>query len=172
MALGTAAWLGIVAGEDAAAPVTGLGLVGAALTGFAVLWPLLLGPALAALASAYVALLLIDEPPLDTRAAGVAAALVVVGELVGWAGELAGATRDEPGNAWRRPAWIAGAGMGALGLAWALLAVADLARVQGLAIEAVGAVAALAALLVVRRGLAPPAAEQASEQGSGTRQGA
>ena len=85
-------------------------------------------------------------------------ALVVVGELVGWARELAGATRDEPGNAWRRPAWIAGVGMGALGLAWAVLAVADLARVQGLAIEAVGAVAALAALLVVRRGTARPGA--------------
>jgi hypothetical protein len=46
--------------------------------------------------------------------------------------------------------------MGALGLAWGVLAVADLARVQGLAIEAVGAMAALAALLIVRRGTAPP----------------
>jgi hypothetical protein len=149
-------WLGVVAGADAAALVTSLGLVGAALTGVAVVVPMALGPALAALGSAYVALLLVDEPPLDTRAAGVAAALLVVGELVGWARELACATRDEPGNAWRRPAWIAGAGIGALGLAWALLAVADLARVEGLAIEAVGAVAALGALLVVRRGLAPP----------------
>ena len=156
MALGTALWLGVVAGAEAAALVTSLGLVGAALTGVAVVVPIVLGPALAALGGAYVALLLVDEPPLDTRAAGVAAALLVVGELVGWARELAGATRDEPGNAWRRPVWIAGAGMGALGLAWALLAVADLARVEGLAIEAVGAVAALGALLVVRRGLAPP----------------
>jgi hypothetical protein len=157
VALGAAVWLAVVASSDAASVVTALGLVGAALTGFAVLWPVLLGPALAATAGAYVALLLIDDPPLDTRAAGLATALVVVGELVGWARELAGATRDEPGNAWRRPAWIAGVGMGALGLAWAVLAVADLARVQGLAIEAVGAVAALAALLIVRRGTAPPA---------------
>jgi hypothetical protein len=156
VALGTAVWLGIVASADAAALVTGLGLAGAALTGAAVAWPIVLGPALAALGSAYLALLLVDEPPLDTRAAGVAAALVIVGELVGWARELGGATRDEPGNAWRRPAWIAGAGMGALGLAWALLAVADLARVEGLAIEAVGAVAALAALLVVRRASKAP----------------
>jgi hypothetical protein len=121
--------------------------------------PLTLGPALAALGGAYAALLLVDEPPLDTRAAGVATALVVVGELVGWARELAGATRDEPGNAWRRPVWIAGVGMGALALAWAVLAVADLARVEGLAIEAVGAVAALAALVIVRRGTAPPEGE-------------
>ena len=156
MALGTALWLAAVAGPDALGAVIGLGLVGAASTGASVVVPVLLGPALAALAGAYAALLLIDDPPLDTRAAGVAVALVVVGELVGWARELAGATRDEPGNAWRRPVWIAGIGMGALGLAWGVLAVADLARVQGLAIEAVGAVAALAALLVVRRGLAPP----------------
>ena len=158
MALGAAVWLGVAASADAAALVAILGLVGAALTGAAVVLPIVLGPALAALGSAYVALLLIDEPPLDTRAAGVAAALVVIGELVGWTRELGGATRDEPGNAWRRPAWIAGAGIGALGLAWVLLAVADLARVEGLAIEAVGAVAALAALLVVRRSLASPGA--------------
>lgn len=154
MALGTALWLAVVASSDAVGAVVGLGLAGAALTGAAVVAPVVLGPALAALAGAYVALLLTDEPPLDTRAAGVAMALVVVGELVGWARELAGATRDEPGNAWRRPVWIAGMGMSALGLAWGVLAVADLARVQGLAIEAVGAVAALAALLVVRRAAA------------------
>jgi hypothetical protein len=154
VALGTALWLAVVASSDAVGAVVGLGLAGAALTGAAVVVPVVLGPALAALAGAYVALLLIDEPPPDTRAAGVAMALVVVGELVGWARELAGATRDEPGNAWRRPVWIAGMGMSALGLAWGVLAVADLARVQGLAIEAVGAVAALAALLVVRRAAA------------------
>ena len=155
MALGTALWIGSAASSDAVLAVAGLGVLGAALTGFAVVWPVLLGPALAALGSAYVAVLLIDEPPLDTRAAGLAMALVVAGELVGWAHELAGATRDEPGNAWRRPVWIAGVGIGAFGLAWAVLAVADLARVEGLAIEAVGAVAALAALLIVRRGTAP-----------------
>jgi len=151
VALATAVWLGVAAGPDATAVVTALGLTGGLLTGVALAWPIVLGPALATLACAYLALLLIDEPPLDTRAAGVAAALVVVGELVGWSRELRGVTRDEPGNAWRRPAWIAGAGIGALGLAWVVLAVADLARVQGLAVEAVGAVAALAALLVVRR---------------------
>ena len=95
-------------------------------------------------------MLTIDEPPLDSRAAGVAAALLVVGELSGWARELAGTT-DEPGGAWRRPAWIAGAGLGALALAWIVLAVADVARVEGLAVEAAGAVAALAALVLVAR---------------------
>jgi hypothetical protein len=135
--------------------VLALAIAGAALTAAAIVWPAALGPALAALAGAYTVLLLVDDPPLDTRAAGLAAALVAVGELAGWSRELGRATRDEPGNAWRRPAWIAGAGIGALALAWTVLAVADLARVQGLAVEAVGALAALGALLVVRRGLAP-----------------
>lgn len=129
-----------------------MGLVGCALTGAALAWPVLLAPGLVTLAGAYAILLVIDEPALDTRAVGVAAALVVVGELTGWAHELAGPTKDEPGGAWRRPMWIAGIAVGALGLAWMLLAVADLARLEGLAIEGVGALAALAAvLLLVRR---------------------
>jgi hypothetical protein len=148
---GLAVWLGIAASADAAAPVLAAGLVGAAATAVAFVWPVVLMPALAASAAAYAALLAIDEPPLDTRAAGVAAALLVVGELTGWAQELAG-TKDEPGGAWRRPAWIAGAGIGALALAWVVLSVADLTRVGGLAVEAVGALAALAAVLLARSG--------------------
>jgi len=147
---GLAIWLGVAASGDAATPVLAAGLAGAAATAAAFVWPVLLGPALAASATAYATLLAIDEPPLDTRAAGVAAALLVVGELTGWARELAG-TKDEPGGAWRRPAWIAGAGIGALALAWVVLAVADLTRVGGLAVEAVGALAALAALAVLTR---------------------
>ena len=150
MSAGLAVWLGIAASADAAAPVLAAGLAGAAATAAAFVWPVVLAPALAASAAAYAALLAIDDPPLDTRAAGVAAALLVVGELTGWARELAG-TKDEPGGAWRRPAWIAGAGIGALALAWVVLSVADLTRVGGLAVEAVGALAALAALVVVAR---------------------
>ena len=51
--------------------------------------------------------------------------------------------------------WIAAAVAGATGLAWVLVAIVDLARVEGLAVEAVGALAALAAvLLLVRRSAA------------------
>ena len=128
------------------------GLLGALATAAAFVRPAALALALTASAAAYALLLTIDEPPLDSRAAGVAAALLVVGELCGWAQELGGTT-DEPGGAWRRPAWIAGAGTGALALAWIVVAVADVARVEGLglAVEAVGALAALAALVLVTR---------------------
>ncbi len=125
-------------------------LLGALATAAAFVRPAALALALTASAAAYALLLTIDEPPLDSRAAGVAAALLVVGELSGWAQELAGTT-DEPGGAWRRPAWIAGAATGALALAWIVVAVADVARVEGLAVEAVGALAALAALVLVTR---------------------
>jgi hypothetical protein len=147
-------WLAADASADARGVVLPIGLVATALTAVALVWPVALGFALVASAGAYGALLAIDEPPLDTRAVGVSAALVVVGELVGWARELGSSTRDEPGGAWRRPIWITGAAVVALGLSWTLLALVDGVRVEGLAYEAVGALAAVGALLVVWRAAA------------------
>ena len=129
--------------------------MGALATAVALRLPTLLGPALVLSGTAYGLLLGIDDPPLDARAAGVAAALLVIGELVGWARELASTTRDEPGNAWRRPVWIAGAGIGTVGLVTVLLAVVDVAQVEGLAIEAFGALAALTAVVVLVRKARP-----------------
>jgi hypothetical protein len=151
VASGLAAWLTVVASDEGAAPVLLLGIAGATLTGAALFWPAALGLALVASGGAYAALLVIDEPPLDARAAVVGAGLLVVGELVGWARELGATTRDEPGGAWRRPVWIAGIAAGALGLGWILLALVDRLRVDGLAVEALGALAALAVLLLVWR---------------------
>jgi hypothetical protein len=151
VALALTVWLAADASADGRGVVLPIGLVATALTAAALVWPVALGFALVASAGAYAALLAIDEPPLDTRAVGVSAALVVVGELVGWARELASSTRDEPGGAWRRPIWIAGAAVVALGLSWMLLALVDAVRVEGLAYEAVGALAALGALVVVWR---------------------
>ena len=139
------------------------GVAGALATAVALRLPTLLGPALVLSGTAYGLLLGIDDPPLDARAAGVAAALLVIGELVGWARELASTTRDEPGNAWRRPVWIAGAGIGTVGLVTVLLAVVDVAQVEGLAIEALGALAALAAVVVLVR-MARPAPSGSSAE--------
>jgi hypothetical protein len=155
VASGLAAWLTAVASDEAAEPVLLLGIAGATATGAALFWPGALGLALVASGGAYAALLVIDEPTLDTRAAVVGAGLLVVGELVGWARELGGTTHDEPGGAWRRPVWIAGVAAGSLGLGWVLLALVDRLRVDGLAVEAVGALAALAVLLLVWRAATP-----------------
>jgi hypothetical protein len=151
VSLGLPVWLAIEASDDAAAPVLAVGLVGSLLTAAALLRPVLLGLALGASGAAYGVLLVVDQPPLDARATGVAAVLLVTGELVGWARELAATTRDEPGGAWRRPIWIAWLTLGAIALSWTLLAVVDHARVEGLAVEAVGALAALVLLLLLRR---------------------
>jgi hypothetical protein len=151
VSLALTSWLALVASDEAVAPVLVLGLTGAAATVAALVWPVVLGAALALSAAAYAALLAVDEPPLDGRAAGVAAALVAVGEFVGWSRELASTSTDEPGGAWRRPTWIAAVAIGSLLVGWALLAVVDLARVEGLAVEAVGATCALAALVVAWR---------------------
>jgi hypothetical protein len=134
------------------------------LAAVALVWPVALGPALAALAAAYAVLLAVDEPPLDARAAGVAALLLVTGELVGWARELAGATRDEPGGAWRRPVWIAGAAAGTLALGWGLIALVDRLRADGLAVEGAGALAALAVLLLVRHAASRGAASARADE--------
>jgi hypothetical protein len=160
VALGLAGWLAVVASDRAAPWVLAAGAAGALATAVALRLPAALGLALVLSGGAYGLLLAIDDPPLDARAAGVAAALLVTGELVGWARELAGTTRDEPGNAWRRPVWIAAAGIGTVGLVTVLLAVVDVARVEGLAIEAMGAVAALAAVVVLVR-MARPSARRA-----------
>ena len=128
-----------------------VGLLGSLGTAAGLVRPSALGAGLVTSGSAYALLLAIDDPPLDTRAVAVAVSLLVVGELAGWSRELASTTRDEPGNAWRRPIWIAGLAMGALALTWLVLAAVDLARVEGLAVEAVGALAALAALVLVLR---------------------
>jgi hypothetical protein len=149
VSLALVAWLAAEASRDAVAAVLVAGLAGSAATAASFVWPTALALGLVASGGAYAALLAIDEPPLDSRGAGVAVALLTVGELVGWARELGTRTRDEPGNAWRRPVWIAGVALGALALTWTLLAVVDLARVEGLAVEAVGAAAAVAALLLV-----------------------
>ncbi len=149
MSSGLAAWLTLAASDDAFVPVLALGALGALGIVVATVRSAALGPALGASASAYAILLVVDDPPLDGRAVGVAAALVLVGELVGWSRELASPTMDEPGNAWRRPVWIAGAAGGALLVAAVLLAVVDLARLDGLVVEVFGALAALSLMVLV-----------------------
>lgn len=149
VAAATAAWLALDAGPSARGPVAGLALAGLAAVPVATLWP----PALTAVAAfpvaGYAALLVIDDPALDGRAAVLAAALVVTAGLVDWSIELRTTSPDEPGGRWRRPAWIAVAGIATVALCGALLAVVDLVHAEGAAVEALGAVAALAAVALL-----------------------
>ena len=74
------------------------------------------------------------RPPLDARAASVAAALLVIGELA--AGRASSRATTRTSRATRGAGrLIAGPGSGAVGLVSGLLAVVDVARSQGLAVE-------------------------------------
>lgn len=136
--------------------VLAVGLAGAVAVAVALAFPAALGAGLGLLGASYAALLALDEPGLDSRAALVAAALVVTGELAGWSLELRTTSPDEPGGAVRRIPWIALTGVGALAVSAGVLALVDRARADGIAVEALGAAAALVALaLLVKLAGAP-----------------
>jgi hypothetical protein len=105
--------------------------------------------ALVLLGGSYGLLLTLDDVPLDRRAAAVSAGLFLVAELAYWVLELRGEVTDEPGSYARRVATLAVLGCGAAALAGGVLAVADLAGQGGVAIEIVGAAAALTSLLLL-----------------------
>jgi len=136
--------------------VLAVGLAGAVAVAVALAFPAALGAGLGLLGASYAALLALDEPGLDSRAALVAAALVVTGELAGWSLELRTTSPDEPGGAVRRIPWIALTGVGALAVSAGVLALVDRARADGIAVEALGTAAALVALaLLVKLAGAP-----------------
>ena len=141
-------WLALVAGPDAAQLVAVLGaaatiLLVAALT---IRRPEPIAVALALLGAAYALILAIDSPALDERAAIVGATLLVVGELAHLSVESRPAATEEAGADATRAAFVALLALIALGLGEAMLALTDLLRTGGFAVEAVGAVAAAGAV--------------------------
>jgi hypothetical protein len=114
----------------------------------------LLRPALVALGAAlvgagYAVLLAVDGGTLDRDAALVAAGLLLACELAYWAHELRTTSPDEPGARARRVAWLAGLVLLTLLLGATLVALVDLARVEGVAVDALGVVAAAGAFAVL-----------------------
>jgi hypothetical protein len=114
--------------------------------GAAPVWaPALLGAQFAA------ALAIADHAWVDGRAAAVAAGLVLVAELSAWARELRPEIPHERGLLARRALRIALLTVGAAGLAAAVLVLAAAPLDLGLAGDALGAAAAVAALGLVAR---------------------
>lgn len=97
------------------------------------------------LGAAYASILVIDDPPLDTRAVIVGAALLGVGELAHLSIEARSSVADE-GRTARGVGSVALLALGALLAGGGLIAAADVVRTGGLAIEIVGAAAALGAV--------------------------
>jgi hypothetical protein len=91
-------------------------------------------------------ILVVDGPPLDARAAILGAGLLATGELAHLSLDARSAVTDEAGAAAHRVAWVAVLVLLALALAAAVLAVVDLLRTGGIAVEVVGVAAAIAAV--------------------------
>ena len=152
-AAGLTGWLAADAGATAAQPVAVLGTAAAVLLAvtLVVRRPEGIAAALLLLGAAYAVTLVVDDPPLDARAAIVGAALLAVGELAHLSLGARSAVTEEAGAAFHRVAWVAVLTLGAMALGGAVLAIADVLRTGGIAVEVVGVAAALAVvgLLVV-----------------------
>jgi hypothetical protein len=141
-------WLASVAGPDARRAVSYvgalavLGLVASVASGrfegvVAVL---------AVLGGCYAVILVIDDPPLDGHAAVVGAGLLAIGELAHLSLASRTAVTDEAGGDARRVARIAVLALAAMAVGGVVLALVDLVRAGGIAVELVGAGAAIAAV--------------------------
>jgi hypothetical protein len=150
---GATVWLASDAGHTSVRAVAGLGagaVVVLALT-LVVRRPEGIALALLLVGTAYAVTLVVDDPPLDGRAAILGAALLATGELAHLS--LGARTRvaQEAGAPARRVALVAVLAIAAMALGGAVLALTDRLRTGGIGIEVVGVAAALAAVgLLVR----------------------
>jgi len=163
-AAGLTGWLTLGAGPESSQPAAGLGAVAIFLlvTTLVVGQPQPIAGSLALLGAAYALILVIDEPPLDGRSAIVGALLLAIGELAHLSIEARPGVTDDAGSAARRFAFVALLTLVALALGGAMLALVDLLRTGGLAIEVVGVAAAAGAvgLLVLGAREAPRGVER------------
>ena len=112
-------------------------------------WGPLVPASLLLLGASYATHLAVDDPVLETKAPLVAAGLLVTAALAYWSLEERAALRADPGESLRHLGLVALLALGGLVAGSALLAVADLARAKGLAVDLLGAAAAAGVVLVV-----------------------
>jgi hypothetical protein len=138
-------------GDDALAVgvrLVALGIV--ALVAAIVLgWSSLVAVSLLLLGSAYAVHLSLDDTALDTRAPVLAGGLLLVAELAYWSLEEEADVRAEAGESVRHLGHVVLLSLAGLAAGSVLLAVADVVRARGLAVDLVGAAAAAGALLVL-----------------------
>jgi len=120
-------------------------LLGAIVLG----WSALVPAGAALLGAGYATRLAADDVPLDVRAPLLAAGLLLVVELAYWSLEARLHALGERGEDLRRLAVVLLLALASLGIAATLLAVSDLVRTGGLAIDLLGAAAAAGSLVLV-----------------------
>ncbi|HKX47207.1 MAG TPA: hypothetical protein VJM06_00955 [Gaiellaceae bacterium] len=127
----------------------------ALVAGIVLGWSPLIPVAAALAGGLYGVELAISDAPLDAAAAGIAAALLLCTELAYWSREERTRWLGDPGDGLRRAAMVALLGAGAFFVSASLLALVDAVRARGLALDLLGAIAAvtvLATVLVAARG--------------------
>ena len=130
----------------------------ALVAGIVLGWSPLIPIAAALAGGLYGVELAISDAPVDAAAAGVAAALLLCTELAYWSREERTRWLGDAGDGLRRTAVVAALGAGAFFVAASLLVLVDAVRTRGLAVDLLGALAAvtvLATVLVVARGRQP-----------------
>ena len=110
-------------------------------------WSWLVPVAIALTGGSYAVELAIDDAPLDLAAPVVAVGLLLAAELAYWSLDERSRVPGDLGQGLRRAALVALAAVGALVVASALLALVDEVRGRGIALDLLGAVAAVAVVV-------------------------
>jgi hypothetical protein len=139
---------GDAAFQKADVRVTALALV--ALTAAIVHgWSQLVPAAIAVVGGAYAVELAVDDAPLDLAAPAVGVGLLLAAELAYWSLDERGRAPSDTGQSVRRAALVAGGGASALVLSSVVLALVDPFDASGLAVDVLGAFAAVAVVVTV-----------------------
>ena len=127
------------------AAVAFVALVAAVVRGWAVLVPV----AVTLVAAAYAAELAVDDAPLDLAAPAVAVGVFLAAELAYWSLDERGGSSGDAGLGLRRAALLAAGALAIFVVTSGLLVVVDEVRARGLALDLVGAIAAVGVLVAV-----------------------
>jgi hypothetical protein len=112
-------------------------------------WSPLVPIAVAAAGGIYAVELALDDAPIDLAAPAIAVGLLLTAELAYWSLDESERIPGDPGDGLRRAAVVGLLGVAAFVVSSALLVLADGIRARGLALDIVGAAAAVAALAAI-----------------------
>ena len=112
-------------------------------------WPVLVPVALTLVGGTYAAELAVDDAPLDQAAPAIAVGLFLAAELAYWSLDERRPSVGDPGLGLRRAAFVAASGLAFVLASSGLLVVVDEVRARGLALDLLGAVAAVGVLAAV-----------------------
>ena len=112
-------------------------------------WSPLVPIAGAAAGGIYALELALDDAPIDLAAPAIAVGLFLTAELAYWSLDESERIPGDPGDGLRRAAGVGLLGVAAFVVSSALLLLADGIRARGLALDIVGAAAAVAALAAI-----------------------